>query len=72
MPTDQLVTILLTAVVTGGFSAITTVGALRVHIAYLKEGQTRNEKATNRAHERIDVIDKELSRVVVPLRPDSH
>lgn len=64
MPVDQLVTIILSAIVTGGFSAIVTVAGVKVHIAYLKENVSRNEKATQRAHERIDQIDKSIARVV--------
>ncbi len=69
MTTEQLVTILLSAVVTGGFSGIITVAGVKVHIAYLKESVTRNEKATIRAHERVDRVEKELSRVVGALPP---
>lgn len=60
MPTDQLLTIVYTAIVTGGVSAIATVGALRVHINYLREGQTRNERAISRAHERIDELGERI------------
>ena len=56
MPTDQLLTIIYTAIVTGGVSAIATVGALKVHINYLREGQERNERAIARAHKRIDEL----------------
>lgn len=58
MTTDQLVTVLLTAVITGGFSTITTVAALKVHINYLRESIARHEKAITRAHGRIDSIDR--------------
>ncbi len=64
MGVDQLVTIILSAVVTGGFSAFVTVAGVKVHISYLKEAATRNEKAVQRAHERIDTIDKSIARVV--------
>jgi len=53
---SQLILIFVTALVTGGISALVTVGALKVHIVYLREGLGRNEKATMRAHERIDVL----------------
>jgi len=58
MAVDQLAIMFITAVVTGGVSAIATVAGLRVHIEYLRAGQGRNEKAIARAHDRIDAIEK--------------
>ena len=50
--------IILTAIATGAISAFTTVSALRVHINYLREHLNRHESSINRAHERIDHIEK--------------
>jgi len=58
MEADQLITMVVTAIITAGFGTITTVTALRVHINYLREGQQRNEQAITRAHNRIDELDK--------------
>ena len=58
MPTEQLLLIFITALVTGGISSLVTVGALKVHIVYLREGLTRNENSINRAHDRITDIEK--------------
>ncbi len=64
MSTDQLITMIITALVTGGFSTFTTVIALKVHINYLREAINRHEKAITRAHNRIDQIDTSIARVV--------
>lgn len=45
---------------TGASSAAMTVVALRVHIQYLRESVARQERAIQRAHERIDEIQHEL------------
>lgn len=58
--TQDIVSIIVTAVVTGGISTITTVGALKVHINYLRELLARQEKMIIRAHARIDDLDKHL------------
>lgn len=58
MEVDNLAMIILTAVITGGFTTMTTVAALKVHINYLREGLKKNESATIRAHARIDQLDK--------------
>jgi hypothetical protein len=60
MTTDQIVTVILTAIITGGFSTVTTVAALKVHINYLRESIARQEKAINRAHGRIDAYDRHV------------
>ena len=58
MTSEQIITMIVTAIITGGFSAITTVTALKVHINYLRESIARHEKAITRAHDRIDDLDK--------------
>ncbi len=58
MNLDSIITVVITALVTGGFSTFATVTSLKVHINYLKEGINRQEKSINRAHERIDDIEK--------------
>jgi len=45
------------SIITGAIAAIATVKALDVHIVYLREGLTRVENSTTRAHERIDDIE---------------
>jgi len=60
MGPEDFFTMIITAVVTGGFSAATTVIALKVHIVYLRESLARQEKAIERAHDRIDTIDHML------------
>jgi len=41
----------------GAFSALATIAALRVHIVYLREGLTRVEQIATRAHTRIDNLE---------------
>ncbi len=60
MPSDQIITMIVTAMITGGFSTFTTVTALKVHINYLRESINRHEQAITRAHNRIDHIDKSI------------
>jgi len=48
---DQLIVVAGTSILTGVVSAIGTVGAIRVHIAYLREGLAR-------AHNRIDDMER--------------
>ena len=50
----DLIEIVITAAVTGVFSAVGTVAALRVHIIYLREAVGENKKAIERAHRRLD------------------
>ena len=58
MPTEQLLVIVVSSLFASGLGALITVGALNVHIVYLREGLRRNEKAIERAHERITSIKK--------------
>lgn len=51
--------VIITAVVTGGTSSVATIAALRVHIQYLRETVTRLESAIQRAHERIDEMQRQ-------------
>ncbi len=44
----------ITGLVTGTISSITTVKALNVHIAYLQENSSKNERAIVRTNVRID------------------
>jgi hypothetical protein len=60
MTSDQIITMIVTAIITGGFSTVTTVTALKVHINYLRESIARHEQAITRAHNRIDHIDKSV------------
>ena len=50
---------IIAAVLAGGVSSVGTVIALRVHIDYLREGLKRVDGNSNRAHARIDQIEKE-------------
>lgn len=53
---SEIVKILITAVVTGGVSTLSTIIGLRVHISYLRENIDRHEKSITRAHGRIDEL----------------
>lgn len=60
----KMLTVIITAVVTGAISAIGTVAALRVHILYIRERLTEHherfnkmERAIERAHERLDEME---------------
>lgn len=55
---ETMLMVIITSVLTGGFSAISTVMALKVHIAYIRETLVRHEKALDRAHLRLDVVEK--------------
>jgi hypothetical protein len=48
-----------TIAATGASSAGMTIAALRVHILYLRETVHRHNRAIERAHERIDALEKE-------------
>lgn len=54
MSMQEITTIGITAVVTGGVSTFCTVVALKVHIDYLREHVKRLESGMTRAHQRID------------------
>jgi len=49
---------IVTAVITGLVSTLGTVKALNVHISYLNKGLERLELAIQRAHERIDQLER--------------
>lgn len=55
--------VLITAVGTGASSAAVTIAALRIHIQYLRETVARQETTINRAHERIDGVEKEIAHM---------
>lgn len=63
MGIDQVTMVIFTAIITGGFSAAATVIGLKVHIAYLKDAINRHEHSIKRAHERIDDISNNVSRI---------
>ena len=46
------------AVVTGAVSTFGTVMALKIHIVYLRENINRIDESLNRAHARIDDMEK--------------
>jgi len=54
--TYELITILLTAGITGAVSTLSTVAALRVHIRYIGDRLARHDDAIIRAHDRIDTL----------------
>lgn len=56
MTGEQMVTAIVTAVLSGGVSAMSAVVALRVHVAWIKETLERHEKAISRAHARVDEL----------------
>lgn len=58
MPIEQVFLIVFTALVTAGLGSLVTVGALKVHIVYLREGLGRVEDSATRAHKRIDALEK--------------
>jgi len=51
---EQILLVVVTAVITSGLSTIATVSSLRVHIDYLRETLTTHKHAIDRAHQRID------------------
>lgn len=53
---------IVTAVIAGLVSTLGTVKALGVHITYLNQAIARLEAAIQRAHERIDYLERELAR----------
>lgn len=55
---NDVLVIVGTSVFTGLVSALGTVAALRIHIVYLREHIERHEKTIERAHERIDVLER--------------
>ena len=61
---DEMLTILMTAAITGALSTIGTVIALRVHIFYLRDHINRIEQNVNTVHKRIDNLIE--SRVMPP------
>lgn len=62
--TDTIVMVIITSVLTGGFSAISTVVALKVHIAYIRESLARHEAAIERAHTRLDSVERVVGSVL--------
>lgn len=54
----SLVEAIIVSSVTAGLGTAATIAALKVHIMYLRESITRIDKSVNRAHERIDEIEK--------------
>lgn len=56
MSGDQVVSAIVTAVLSGAISAMSAVVALRVHVAWIKETLERHEKAISRAHARVDEL----------------
>ena len=56
MDFTEIVTVLVTALVTGGVSTLSTVAALKVHIDYLRQGQATLAKSIERAHSRLDEL----------------
>lgn len=56
----EIITPILSAVGAGIVSTLGTVKALNVHISYLREQLNKVEKATERAHERIDLIERAI------------
>tara|TARA_R110001599_G_scaffold287356_2_gene489918 strand:+ start:10617 stop:10814 length:198 start_codon:yes stop_codon:yes gene_type:complete len=55
---DAIIMVIITSILTGGFSAISTVMALKVHIDYIRESLTRHEHAIDRAHKRLNSIER--------------
>lgn len=65
MTAEEIGAIIITSVLTGGLSAVTTVAALKVHVQYLRESieqlraaDDKQAKAIERAHQRIDELVK--------------
>lgn len=57
----DIIKIVITAFATGAISTLATVKALGVHISYLKEHIQRHEHTIQRAHERIDNLERGTS-----------
>lgn len=66
MEVTEIVSVIVSSVLTGIVSTMGTVKALGVHIAYLRESLDRHERAIERAHQRIDEIDKRRATDVPP------
>ncbi|MFV1873476.1 MAG: hypothetical protein ACMZ64_09170 [Oleiphilus sp.] len=58
MMQETMIMVIITSILTGGFSAISTVMALKVHIAYIRESLARHEAAIERAHVRLDSVER--------------
>lgn len=55
---DVVVTAIVTAIITGGVSSVSTVAALRVHISYLRETLSRHDDEIRAAYEAIRAIER--------------
>ena len=51
MQIEEILIPIITAILTGAIASMTTIASIKVHIQYLRE-------AINRAHDRIDNIEK--------------
>ena len=58
---ESMADIIITSIVTGCFTGIATVAAIKVNISWLIKATDKNERAINRAHERIDQAERRLS-----------
>lgn len=56
-----LIVAIVTSLGTGFVSSQLTVAALKVHIEYLKSHIDRHENAINRAHARIDEVERKTA-----------
>ncbi len=54
----QIASVIASSVLTGIVSTMGTVRALGVHITYLREAIDRQERAIERAHKRIDDLER--------------
>nr|WP_193988817.1 hypothetical protein [Lelliottia steviae] len=57
MMEDLILKVVITAVITGGVSAATTVIALRIHINYMKEGLKSLVKKHDELGERVRLLE---------------
>lgn len=55
---EDVFVVIITSILTGGFSAISTVLSLKVHISYIRETLARHEQAIERAHIRLDSVER--------------
>lgn len=55
---NEVVLAIVASVITGAVSTLGTIGALRVHITYLRENVVELKGAVTRAHSRIDMIER--------------
>ena len=55
---DPMISAILAAAGTGIFSAVVTVAAMKVHIAYIRETLEKHYQTISRAHQRIDELEK--------------